>query len=135
MFSGVVFLEGRQLPRGEVWQRSIRPNLAVRVWIARAHHLAAILENLHVVNPGNLPKCAVLLDPSIHDSAQFLDAHLRHGEIVSRRKTHHPANPLLCFSYQQSGRIKLDSGSVRPDGLVSVVKNVTLLIWRGTCSV
>src|SRR5713226_7901472 len=95
---GAILPEGRQLPGWKVRKRSIRPNLAVRVGIASAHHLAAIFEDLHVANPGNLPERGVLLDPAIHDSAHFLEAHSRHGEIVPGRKTHHAADSLLRLS-------------------------------------
>src|SRR5258706_390890 len=95
MFLSAIIPERRQLSTRKVWQRSIRPNLAVRMRIARAHHLAAIFENLHVIDPRNLPKRDILLDPGIHDSAQLREAHSRNCEIVPRRKTHHAADSLL----------------------------------------
>src|SRR6266403_589936 len=95
MFLRVILPERRQLPSGKVWQRSIRPNLAVRMRIARAHHLAAIFENLHVIDPRNFAERDILLDPGIHDSAQLREAHSWNGEIVPRRKTHHAADSLL----------------------------------------
>jgi len=53
------------------------------------HHLAAIFENLHVVNQGICPSAEKLFDPAIHDSAQFQEAHSRtvrscRGENTSR---------------------------------------------------
>ncbi len=41
----------RQLPRRIIRNVFVRPNLAMRMRIARAHHRAAILKNLHVLDP------------------------------------------------------------------------------------
>src|SRR5258708_24987580 len=54
MFPGTILAERHELAGRKIWQRSIRPDLAVRVRIAGAQQLAAIFENLHVINPGNL---------------------------------------------------------------------------------
>src|SRR5260370_2971497 len=102
--------------------------------IARAHHYAAILENLHVTNPGNLSERGVLLDPAVHDSAQFLRVHSRNREIGARRKTQLPADSLLCLSHQQASRIKLDRRDLRQHRGVIVFKNVGFLILRRLCS-
>src|SRR5260370_41205168 len=102
--------------------------------IARAQHYAGILENLHVTNPGNLSERGVLLDPAVHDSAQFLRVHSRNCEIVARRKTHHAADSLLCLSHQQASRIKLDRRDLRQHRGVIVFKNVGFLILRWLCS-
>src|SRR5258708_35342773 len=53
-FFSAIFAEGRQFPSGKIWQRSIRPNLAVRVRVAGAQQFATIFKDLHVVNPRNL---------------------------------------------------------------------------------
>src|SRR2546421_10655391 len=131
MFFGAILPERRQLPTGKVWQRSIRPNLAVRMRIARAHHLAAVLEDLHVINPWNFPKRAVLFDPAVHDGAQFRDAHSRNSEIMARRKTHHAADSLLHSPNKQAARIKLELPDVRQHRRVIVIKSVRFRItWR-----
>lgn len=47
----LVLAHGRLFARRKVWHFPVRPNLSVRVRIARAHLDAAILENLHVPDP------------------------------------------------------------------------------------
>jgi hypothetical protein len=109
----------------------------VRVGITRPHHLATIFENLHVTNPGNLPKRGVLLDPTIHDPAQFLEAHSWNGQIVTRRKTHHAADALLCLSNEQATGIEVERRELRQHRRVIVVKNVGLRIrgrLRSSCA-
>src|SRR5229473_2142507 len=107
-FFDLILTEGRQLPSGKIWQRSIRPNLAVWVRIAGAQQLATIFEDLYVVNPRDLCECGVLLGPAVNDSAQFRDTRPCNREIMPRRKTHHAANSLLGLPYQQASRIKFD---------------------------
>ena len=87
-----------------------------------------------MANPRNLPECGVLLDPPVHDSGQFLQAHSRNSEIVTRRKTHHPADSLLCRSHQQAHRINLERRNLRQHRGVIVVKNVGFRIPRRLCS-
>ncbi len=98
MFFSMIFLDRHQLSGRKIRQRSVRPDLTVRVRITRAQQLATIFENLHVVNPWNFSECGVLFAPAVNDSAQLRDGHSCNGEVVARRKTHHPADSLLRLS-------------------------------------
>src|SRR6266571_6273360 len=96
--------------------------------------LGAILENLHMANPGNLPECGILLDPSVHDSAQFPRAHSRNTQIVPRRKTHHAADSALGLSDKQAGPVELERRNIGQHRGVIVLKNVCLSVRRRLCA-
>ena len=61
-------------------QRSVRPDLSVRMRIARAHHRAAIFKDQYGIDPVLAPQRLILLGPHIHNRAQ------------SRRRTFAPAS-------------------------------------------
>src|ERR1700746_1251658 len=98
--------------------------------ITRTHHLPTILENLHVANPWNSSERGVLLDPGIHDSAQFREAHSWNGKIMPRRKTQHAADSPLRLSLQQAAQIKLQGRDFRQHRGVIIAKNVGFRIPR-----
>src|SRR5271165_336262 len=68
------------------WNRCRRPNLAVGVGIAGAHHGAAILENLYVSDIFQVAEFAELFDPGAHYNFNSVDTHGGQCEIVPRRK-------------------------------------------------
>src|SRR5437763_9724194 len=96
-----------------VRQALSRPKLAMRMWIARAHHRAAILEYLHPVDERHRAEFNVLRDPSLNHLMNLCDAHAREGQIVSRRETGHTTDARLAFSHNQSVFIQRPPGRLR----------------------
>ena len=78
------------------------PDLAMRMRIAGAHHLAAILEDLHVADVGQAAQVGVLRGPHVHHQREIRHAHARHGQIVPRRKAAHAADARLAGGDQQA---------------------------------
>ena len=62
------------------------PNLTVRMRIAGAHHGAAVLENLYVVDEVAASEIGELLAPHFDDCDDFFLVHARKGQIVAGRK-------------------------------------------------
>src|SRR5579864_1583763 len=74
-----------------------RPNLAVGMRITGPYHGAAVFEYLYVVDvfePGQFPK---LCDPGVDDELNLIPRHRGQGEIMTRRKANHAANPRFSF--------------------------------------
>src|SRR4051794_27112791 len=63
MFPGVALLP-RKFARRRLWYRTRRPDLAMRMRIAGAHHLAAILKNLYVTDARHRAEFRELRGPS-----------------------------------------------------------------------
>jgi hypothetical protein len=55
----------------------------MRMRVARTHHSAAILEQLHIVDIVSLAEFDILLRPRIHNCANLFHRHPRQSEIVS----------------------------------------------------
>ena len=68
---------------GEIRESGVGPNLAMRVWVAGARQLAAVLKDLYVLDPGNLCELAKLFGPSVDHAAQFTGVHAWNREIVA----------------------------------------------------
>ena len=62
------------------------PNLTVRMRIAGAHHGAAVLENLYVVDEVAASEIGELLAPHFDDCDDFFLVHARKGQIVAGGK-------------------------------------------------
>ena len=73
---GEVVALREELAGGKVGDVLGGPYLAVRVRIAGAHHGAAVLEDLHVLDLGVRAEVGGLLGPHVHDAA---DGRQRHG--------------------------------------------------------
>ena len=86
----------------KIWKRGVRPDLAMRMRIARAHEFAAVLEDLHVTDPRNLRERRALLGPGVHHAAQFARVHSRNGEIVAGRKAQDTANAAIGLGNEQT---------------------------------
>src|SRR5258708_5179583 len=93
----------------------------MRMRIARAHHLAAVLENLHVADSGDQGKLRELRSPRADDLFDFGQAHAGQRQIVPRREAHDAADARLALGYQQAlvlniqvpwGRIFFQRGEV-----------------------
>ena len=98
--------------------------------IARSHQLAAIFENLHMADPGNLAKRGILLGPAIHDGAQFLMTHSRNCQIVPRRKTHDAADSRFGLRGEQTSLVKLRSFTSGQQRRIIVVENARSRVLR-----
>src|ERR1700690_254043 len=91
--------------------------------IARAHHRAAILENLDVSNPGNARERFEFTGPHIDNLAHSPESHPRDAEVMARRETNHAANPGLRAGHEQSRLVYFASVGLRKKRRVVVVKN------------
>ena len=47
------------------------PNLAMWMWIATAHQLPVVFEDLHVLNIRTLPAVCEFTNPAIHHAGNF----------------------------------------------------------------
>jgi hypothetical protein len=63
----------------------------MRVWITGAHHLAAILEDLHESDVRLRAEFDELIRPGVDHRDNLLDAHARKRQVVARIEAHHPA--------------------------------------------
>src|SRR5439155_9690055 len=81
-----------QAARGQGRQVGGGPDLAVGVRVAGPHHLALVLEDLHVddVFPGG--EVRRFLRPGVDDRADLGRRHQGEGEVVSRREAQDPAD-------------------------------------------
>src|SRR5947209_14659363 len=57
-----------RLARSREGNRLLRPDLSMRMRVARAHHLALVLEDLDVIDVRAGPETLVFLRPDIHDA-------------------------------------------------------------------
>ena len=80
----------------------VGPNLTVRMRIAATHHLAAVFEDLDVIDEWQGADLSDLVDPDINDGANIFDLHARESQVVTRRKAHYLANATLGFGEQES---------------------------------
>ena len=67
--------------------RLVRPDLAVRMRIARAHDLAAVLEDLYVVDVVKRTQSLGFFAPGVDHRPDFLPAHPSERQIMPRRET------------------------------------------------
>src|SRR5579862_1690547 len=79
----------------------LRPNLSVRVRVARAHHRTAVFENRYGVDVRNAGELRVLIGPAIDDAGDGLLRQRGQMQIVARRVTDDPAVAGLGFSGKQ----------------------------------
>src|ERR1022692_4871241 len=94
---------------GRLRNRRGRPDLAMRMRIAGAHHGAAVFEDLYVVDvfqAGQFPK---LSDPCVDDQLNLIPRHRGQGEIVTWGKANHTANPRLGFGDQQAHAVDVEA--------------------------
>ena len=78
-----------------------RPDLAVGMRIARAHHGAAIFKDLHVTGFILAAKLPGLLDPRLDDAFNLGLLHLRQREAVVRVKAENAAGASLLICAEQ----------------------------------
>src|SRR3954469_24936570 len=100
MFPGVALL-CRKFARRRLRYRTGGPNLAMRMRVAGAHHFATILKNLYVTDARHRAQFRELRGPSANDFFNSWLLHAGKRQIMTRRKTHHPADSRLTFSYDE----------------------------------
>ena len=69
--------------------------------VACAHHLAPVLENLHMRNPRHGSKLFELGRPRPHYSSDLVDTHARERQVMAWSKAHHAADSLFALGDQQ----------------------------------
>jgi hypothetical protein len=85
---------------------ALRPHLAVRVRVARAHHLAAVLEQLDVPHVGAGAELRRLLRPQVDHGAHARRAERGEGEVVPRREADDAAGARLGLRGEQPRRVE-----------------------------
>ena len=70
--------------------------------IACAHHGAAILEDLHMIDLGHRSQFLELGGPGADHVFDVFGLHGGKGEVVAGREADHPAEPGFAFRHQQS---------------------------------
>ena len=86
------------------------PDLAVRMGIARPHHLPAILEDLDIIDKRQTTDLPILFRPGADDLEQFRLFHPRESEVMARRETDDAAQTRLALSDDQSVIIDQPAG-------------------------
>ena len=105
-----------------------RPDLPVGMGVGTPHELAFVLEHLHPTPA--LPELGHLLRPGIDDRADFRNRHLRQRQIVTRRKTNHPASPRLHMRLEQRVLAGILRDRLRQKRRIIVGKHVSRAIRR-----
>jgi len=103
--AGEMLALGRDLGDRLVGNKAAGPDLAVGMRIAGAHHRAAVLEDLHVLDPVQAGHILVLLRPCIHHAANLRLGHAGQGQAVVGMEADHLAQSArrLC-NQQRRGR-------------------------------
>ncbi len=111
----------------------IRPDLAVRVRIACAHHLAAIFEDLNISHPGHRSELFILLAPGLDHLFDRRIVHTRNRQVMKRRKTQHSGDTRFGFGDQEfplivstQWRIGQQRGKIVIEGECAGVLRVTV---------
>ena len=88
------------------------PDLAMGVGIGGAHHGAAVLEDLHVVDPGMLREGGGFKGPGVDDGGDFGHGHAGERERVVGVKAEDAATAALGLGDEQRGFIRWGRGRV-----------------------
>ena len=70
--------------------------------IAGAHHLSAVLKDLHVTNARRSAELAELLPPASNYLFDLFRGHRGQRQVMTRRKAHDTANAGLAFCHEQA---------------------------------
>jgi hypothetical protein len=81
--------------------------------IARAHHCAAIFEDLYVPDPRQRTEIAALFHPRVNDHANLFGSHARYRQVVPWREADYSADPSLRARDNQPAFFKFAIGHVR----------------------
>ena len=101
----------------------ISPDLTMGMWIAGAHHLAAILEDLNVIDPVDRTQLLVLFAPDLDYSSDLVKFHIRNSEVVARRKTNHTADAAFPFCNYQVGLVHFAARTIRLQCCIIVLEH------------
>ena len=85
------------------------PYLAVRMWVAGAHHGAAIFKDLHMMNLRHCPQFLKLLRPGTDHALDIFWPHGGKCEVVARREADHAANSGFSLGHNQSTVFKINA--------------------------
>jgi hypothetical protein len=95
-----------------IGQAMARPDLAVRVGIAAAHHGATVFEDLDIVDERVGAELGVLIDPRVDDSAHGGLIHFGEREVVARREADDAADAGLGFGDEEAAGFDVLGGGV-----------------------
>ena len=87
---------------GDVRDGMGRPDLAMRMGIARAHRRTSILEDLHVVDFGHLRQFLELSCPGTDHGFYLFPLHGGQREVMARGEADHSAQARFALGDQQS---------------------------------
>src|ERR1700722_662980 len=79
--------------------------------IARAHHGAAIFENLDVIDIFQFAQLSKLFYPCANNELNFFQTHRGECEIVTRGKTNHAANSRFRFCDEQPHVVDVETSA------------------------
>ncbi len=98
--------------------------------IAASHHLAAVLKDLHVVEPIATTQLDILVRPNVHHSTYIRRVHACERKAVVRGKADHPAQSALTTVGQQSAVSTFARRRVRAHGRKVVLEDERMLVLR-----
>ena len=107
------------------------PDLSVRMRVARAHHGAAILEDLHVADLRTGAQLYKLIRPFIDHHANVRRLHQRQRERVVGMEAENAATAGLPLGTQQWRTGRFRRGRVRQQRGVIIVKYIHVLVLGG----
>src|SRR5215472_8752422 len=96
--------------------------------VACAHDRAAILKNLHMLDPGNGFQLPVLVNPDIQDASYLVRRHQREREIVPFGEANHAADSVLRSCNHQAMIVDYVHWSIRPERRKIVVENESAFV-------
>src|SRR5882672_1532850 len=102
-----VFSLGREFFHVFVRYMLVRPYLAMRMGITRAHHGPPVFEYLDSVDEGQRSKLKILFDPDVDDLAYVGKVNARNSQIMTRGETDHTAHPALTLSNEETRLVEL----------------------------
>src|SRR5882724_8471197 len=102
-----VFTLGREFFHVFVRYILVRPYLAMRMGINRAHHGPSVFEYLDSVDEGQRSKLKILFDPDVDDPAYVGKVNARNGQIMTRREADDTEDPALTLSNEETRLVEL----------------------------
>jgi hypothetical protein len=100
------------------------------MWIARAHHLAAVFEYLYVSNKFFPTQIEILIYPFINNELDVIRSHARQRQAVVWRKAKHPTDAAFALSDDQITLIHVTGWRIRLKCRKIVVENESVLVIR-----
>ena len=113
-----------------VRQSLVRPDLAMWMWIARAHHLAAILENLNGGDPVPGAKFEILVSPRVDHAPNLRDTHACDRQAVIRQEAYDTADAALRLRDQKALLVRLKLLDIRLERSEIIVEDERALVYR-----